>query len=266
MSALRRGLGQHGDLAGGVGVERAGGGGFGGVVDGEAGPQAVGLVAQVERVADQRKGEERDGAEREDGGDGVGGVFVVGVDGRLGGDDGRDSADGRADGQQRGELGLEVEGAAEQVHEGEREREREGDKQQRDAAEMEHVAEQEAGAEQDDAGLEPELIGGHAGLKDARDAGGVGDEQADDDGPEHVFDIGKDDVVGLGVEGDGLLNELAGVAHDGEQQQAGDERKCAACEPGGWRGSDGGCGGSHENLLELAAWIGPAREKTTLSG
>ena len=54
------GLGEDGVLAGGVGVERAGGGGFGGVVDGEAGPEAVGVVAHVQRVADEREGEERD--------------------------------------------------------------------------------------------------------------------------------------------------------------------------------------------------------------
>ena len=104
------GLGEDGDFAGGVGVERAGGGCFGGVVDGEAGPESVGFVAQMQRVADERKGEERDGAEGEDGGDGVGGVFIVGVDGGLGGDDGGDSADGGANGKQRGELGLEFEG------------------------------------------------------------------------------------------------------------------------------------------------------------
>ncbi len=42
------GLGQHGDLAGGVGVERSGSSGFRGVVDGEARPEAVGLVAEME--------------------------------------------------------------------------------------------------------------------------------------------------------------------------------------------------------------------------
>ncbi len=49
------GLGEDGELAGGVGVEGAGGGGLGGVVDGEAGPEAVGLVGHVERVADEGK-------------------------------------------------------------------------------------------------------------------------------------------------------------------------------------------------------------------
>ena len=90
------GLGEDGVLAGGVGVEGSGGGGFGGVVDGEAGPEAVGVVGHVEGVADQREGKERERAEGEDRGDGGGGVFFVGVDGSLRGDDGGDSADARS--------------------------------------------------------------------------------------------------------------------------------------------------------------------------
>ena len=112
------GLGEDGVLACGVGEECSGGGGFGGVVDGEAGPEAVGVVAHVERVADEREGEERDCSEGEDGGDGGGGVFFVGVDGALRGDDGGDSADAGADGEQGGEFRAEVEGAAQPCHEG----------------------------------------------------------------------------------------------------------------------------------------------------
>ena len=44
-----------------------------------------------------------------------------------------------------------------------------GDEEKRDAAEMKDVAEQEARAEQHDAGLQPELVGGDAGLEDARE-------------------------------------------------------------------------------------------------
>ena len=106
------GFGEDGVLACGVGVERAGGGGFGGVVDGEASPDAIGVIAHVEGVADEREGEERERAECEDGGDGGGGVFFVGVDRALCGDDGGDSADAGADGEERGELRAEVEGAA----------------------------------------------------------------------------------------------------------------------------------------------------------
>ncbi len=181
-------------------------------------------------MADEREREERECAEGEDRSDGVGRIFVVRVNGGLGGDDGRDSADGRTDGEQRSELGLELEGAAKEVHEGERERERDGDKEKRNAAEVEDVAEQKARAEQHDAGLQPEFVGGDSGLKDARNADSVRDEQADDDGPQHVFDVGERDVVGLGVGGDGLLDELAGVANGRKQKQARDERENAAAE------------------------------------
>ncbi len=113
------GLGEDGEFAGSVGIESAGGGGFGGVVHGEAGPEAVGLVGEMERVADEREGEEGEGAESENGGDGEGGVFIVGVNGAFGGDDGADTADGGADGEERGELGAEIEEAAEKGHESE---------------------------------------------------------------------------------------------------------------------------------------------------
>src|SRR5215472_7503157 len=91
-----RGFGKDGNAAGFVAVERAGHGGLGGVVDGEAGPDAVTLLAHVERVADGRRREERQGAEGEDGGDGGGGVLLFGVDRALRGHDGGDTADGAA--------------------------------------------------------------------------------------------------------------------------------------------------------------------------
>ena len=45
---VARGLGEDGEFGGGVGIESAGGGGFGGVVDGEAGPDAVGVIGRDE--------------------------------------------------------------------------------------------------------------------------------------------------------------------------------------------------------------------------
>ena len=78
---------------------------------------------------------------------------------------------------------------------------------------MEDVAQQEAGTEQNDAGFEPELIGGDAGLEDAGNTDGVGDEQADDDGPQDIFDVGEGYMVRLGVAGDGLFNEFSGIAN-----------------------------------------------------
>ena len=91
-----RGLGEDGDVAGGVAVERSGDDGFGGVVDGEAGPHAVRLLAHVKGVADDGEGEERERSEGEDGGDGGGGFLFVGFDGSLGGHDGGDAADARS--------------------------------------------------------------------------------------------------------------------------------------------------------------------------
>ena len=55
-----RGLGEDGPAAGFLTVEGAGDEGFGGVVDGEAGPHAVALLAHVEHVADGGEGEECD--------------------------------------------------------------------------------------------------------------------------------------------------------------------------------------------------------------
>ena len=77
------GLGQHGDFSGGVRIQISRGGDFGGVVDSEAGPEAVAQVAEMQPVADQRENEKADRAERKNCGDGVGSIFIVGVDGAL---------------------------------------------------------------------------------------------------------------------------------------------------------------------------------------
>ena len=49
------------------------------------------------------------------------------------------------------------------------------------------------------------------------------DDQAEDDRPQHVFDVGQRQVVRLAVRGDRLLGHLAGEADDGEQQRARNE-------------------------------------------
>jgi len=48
----------------------------------------------VEPVTDEREDEERDCAESENRGDGEGGIFFVGIDGALCGDDGGNASDG----------------------------------------------------------------------------------------------------------------------------------------------------------------------------
>ena len=218
------GFGEDGVLACGVGVEGACGGGFGGVVDCESRPEAVGVVGHVQGMADEGEGEEGDGTEGEDGGDGGGRVLFVCVDGSLGGDDGGDSADAGADCEQGGERGWRVEGAAQPGHEGDGESDGDEDEDEGDPAELEDVSEDEACAEQNDSGLEPELVCGDAGAEDAGETDGVGDESAEEDGPEDVLDIGEGDVVGFGVGVEEVLDELTCVADDGEQRMSGKER------------------------------------------
>ena len=176
------------------------------------------MIAEMQRVADQRKGEERERAERENRGDSEGGIFFIGIDGALRGDDGADAADRGAHRQERGQFGLEVKQAAEQGHERDRAGDFDGDEREADAAEFQHIAEQEARAEQHDADFEPEFVGGHAGAENGRNADGVGDGQAQQNGPQHVFDIGENPVMGFGVFADVLFEKFSGVADGGEQE------------------------------------------------
>src|ERR1700722_14346285 len=53
------GLGEEGKFAGGGGVEGSCGGSFGSVVYRETSPEAVGMIAEMQRVTDQRKREQR---------------------------------------------------------------------------------------------------------------------------------------------------------------------------------------------------------------
>ena len=98
------------------------------------------------------------------------------------------------------------------MHEGKRKCDGDDDQQDGDAAKMKQITEQETRAEQNDSRLQPEFVGGDTGLEDAWDSYGVGDHQPDHDRPQNVFDIGKSDVVRLCVAGDGLLDELPGIA------------------------------------------------------
>ena len=120
-------------------------------------------------------------------------------------------------------LGDSLKTVAEPGHQHDRNREFERHRDQADAAELEHVAEQEAHAEQHDAELEEEFVSGDAGLEDLRHADGVGDDQTDDDRPQHVFDIRQREVVGLAVDRDRVLDHLAGVANGQQQSDAGQQ-------------------------------------------
>src|SRR5262249_30575852 len=116
--------------------------------------------------------------------------------------------------EERSERGREAEAAAEPGHEGNGERDGDEDEDEGDSAELEDVAEDETRAEKDDSGLEPELVGGDAGAEDACDADCVGDEDAEENAPEDVLDIGKGYVMGFGPGVEEVLDELAGVADD----------------------------------------------------
>jgi len=63
----------------------------------------------VQCVADKREGKKRDCTQSENRGNGVRSIFIVGVDGRLGGNDGRDTANRGSYRKQRGQLRLELE-------------------------------------------------------------------------------------------------------------------------------------------------------------
>jgi len=220
-----RGLGEDGEASGSVAVDGSGDGGFGGVIDGESGPDAVGLLAHVQGVADGREGEESDGAEGEDGGHGGGGVLFAGVDGSLGGHDGGDAADAATDGEYAGEFGRQLEDATEQRHDGEREDQFDGDEDEGHAADVEEVLHEKACADEDDAEFEPELVGGYAGLEDAGDAEGVADDEAEDDGPENVLNVRKRPRGMLGMEdGDGVLEDFAQKTDAEEQRHSRNRR------------------------------------------
>src|SRR5208283_3764187 len=112
------------------------------------------------------------------------------------------------------------------------------DEDEADAAEFPDVTEQEARAEQDDACFQPEFVGGYTGFEDFGEADGVGDGQADEDGPEDVFDVGECPVMGFGVEVDVLFEEFAGEADDGKEGYAGEQAEESGADgDGGFWGS-----------------------------
>ncbi len=217
------GLGEDSELGGRVGVESAGGGGFGSVIDGETGPDAVCVISKMECVADEREGEESDGAKGENSGDGEGGVFVVGVDGAFGGDDGTDTANRGANGEKRGEFGAKSEEATKKGHEHDGPDDFNADEEEADSAEFPDVAKKEARTEKDNASFEPEFVGGDTGLEDGGEAENVGDDQAEEDGPQDVFDVGENQVVGFDIGVDVFFEEFARVADDRQKSDAGDE-------------------------------------------
>jgi hypothetical protein len=68
--------------------------------------------------------------------------------------------------------------------------------------------------------LQPEVISGHAGPEDGVQANGVGDEQADQDRPQHEFDVGEGPVLMLAECDPPDLGILAEQAHCDQQEHA----------------------------------------------
>jgi AAA ATPase containing von Willebrand factor type A (vWA) domain len=188
---IASGLGEDSEFGGSVGIQSAGSSGFGGIVDGESGPDAIGVIGEMQGVTDEREREKSDGTESEDGGDSEGGVFVVGIDGAFSGDDGADAADRGADREKRGEFGAKTEEAAEEGHERDSAEDFDADEEQADSAKLPDIAEKKARAEKNDASLEPEFVGSDTGLEDGGETEDIGDDQAKKDGPEDVFNVGK---------------------------------------------------------------------------
>lgn len=254
------GLGEDSDAAGEVAVEGSGDGGFGGIVDGEAGPDAIGLLGHVECVADGGEGEEGERAQGEDGGDGGGGVFLVGIDGALRGHDGGDAAYGAADGKEADQFGRELEDAAEEGHDAEGEDEFDGYEGQGEATDAKDVGEDELGGYEDDAELEPELVGGDAGKEDAGEGEEVGEDEAEDDGPEDVLDAGEVVVVGAEINSE-RLEGFAGEADGEEKKGAGEEREelLRARRLASGRGQRNGLGGRQLSALSSQKEQGATR-------
>ena len=144
----------------------------------------------MQGVANEREEKERNRAQQEDRGDGIGRVLFVGVDRALRRDDSGDPANRRSYGQQAYQLGLEFECAAQVSHECKGQGEFNGNKEQRDAAQATDIAEEKSRPEQDNPSLQPEFVGCYPGTKNRRNANGIRNHQADEDSPENIFDVG----------------------------------------------------------------------------
>jgi len=106
-------------------------------------------------------------------------------------------------------------------HERQRERHLDQHQPQRDSAQPQHVTDQEARAQQHNSGLEPELVGCHAGAKQLRHANGVGNRQPQQNGPQNVFDVRQHQVMRFAIARNRLLDDLARVTHREQQQNSG---------------------------------------------
>ena len=83
---------------------------------------------------------------------------------------------------------------------------------------MEEIAEDKLCADEDDAELEPELLGSKAGEEEYGEADGISDCQAEEDRPENVLDLREGDVAGCAEVAAEGFDSLPGEA-DAEEQR-----------------------------------------------
>ena len=127
------------------------------VVDRSSGPQAEGVGREAERVTDAREGEDRSHVEGEDGGDGIGDVGIRGGDHRIGGDDGRCSADAGPHADQRPQVPGHPQCPSDHDGSEQRHRQRAEENRQRRTPDGEHLVEREPGAQDHDRRLQDRL-------------------------------------------------------------------------------------------------------------
>jgi hypothetical protein len=170
-------------------------------------------------VSDQGKTEQRDSSEREDGGDRVAGVLVVGTDRALARDDRRDATDGRADGQQRRELAAQPESLAHQQDHRGGDGHVDEDDAQAEAAELGQVTQHETSAQQHDADFEPEFVGSDTRSEQRGHADRVSNDQAENDRPQHIFQVRQRGVGGFTDTAQPVLCESTDHTDHDEQDQ-----------------------------------------------
>jgi hypothetical protein len=92
------------------------------------------------------------------------------------------------------------------------------DLHQRDAAEFDDIAQNETHSQCDNPDLQPEFVRLDAGVEDAVQADGVGDDKADDDRRQHILDVGHCPMIMVRKRIPPHLRVLAEQA-DRDQQQ-----------------------------------------------
>ena len=151
------------------------------------GPELVG--AEVEPVADEGEDEERQQAEHEHHGDGVGDVFILGPDGRGDGHTGRDPADGQAGGQTGPQGRRHAEAAGEPHQDDGGGEQKDGNDDDGFRSGLDEPGERIFAAHDHDAGLGQGGGEAQAVPEDGGHTDGIADEHAQDDGHDEIAQV-----------------------------------------------------------------------------